>query len=219
MSLIEGTSAYINVISQTRVWLSIHTQRSVACRQGGITMRNNLLIIGAGQYGMIAKEIAEELGYEKIDFLDGKSDKAIGTPDDVDKFEGDVIVAIGNAEVRGRMLEKIDKSRVVSLISPHAYVSPSAVVSPGCVVEPMAVVHTGAKVGIGCFISAGAVVNHDCVLEDCCHIDCNSSVMKASTVPAGTKVESNMSWTGEVEAPKKPIEVHDENWYAMVSGK
>lgn len=180
-----------------------------------------LLIIGAGQYGMIAKEIAGQVGYTTVSFLDSSSPKAIGVPDDVDKFEGDVIVAIGNAEVRGRMLEKIDKSRIVSLISPHAYVSTSAVVSPGCVVEPMAVVHTGARIGFGCFISAGAVVNHDCVLEDCCHIDCNSSVMKASTVPAGTKVESNMSWTGEVETGEevKQIEVHDDNWYAMASGK
>lgn len=155
-----------------------------------------LLIIGAGQYGMIAKEIAEQVGYTTVSFLDNNSPKAIGVPDDVDKFEGDVIVAIGNAEVRGRLLKSIDLSRVVSLISPHAYVSPSAKISPGCVIEPMAVVHTEAEIGFGCIISAGAVVNHGCMIKDYSHIDCNSTVMRASVVPSGTKVEANTSWTG-----------------------
>ena len=145
---------------------------------------------------MVVKEIAEGLGYEKIDFLDGKSDKAIGKPEDVDRFHGDVIVAIGNAEVRSRLLKSIDLSRVVSLISPHAYVSLSAKISPGCVIEPMAVVHTEAEIGVGCIIFAGAFVNHGCMIKDYSHIDCNSSVMRASVVPSGTKVEANTSWTG-----------------------
>ena len=39
----------------------------------------NLLILGAGQYGQVAKEIAEETGYfDKIAFLDDNSEQAIG---------------------------------------------------------------------------------------------------------------------------------------------
>ena len=37
-------------------------------------MNRDLLIIGAGQYGMVAKEIAESMRcFDKIDFLDDKS--------------------------------------------------------------------------------------------------------------------------------------------------
>ena len=46
-------------------------------------MEKNLLIIGAGSLGAIAKEIAEEIAeemgtFQKIDFLDDDSDLAIG---------------------------------------------------------------------------------------------------------------------------------------------
>lgn len=36
-------------------------------------MNKNLLILGAGQYGQVAKEIAEDMEYlEKISFLDDR---------------------------------------------------------------------------------------------------------------------------------------------------
>ena len=39
----------------------------------------NLLIIGAGQYGMVAKEIAESMKcFEKIDFVDDVYPSAVG---------------------------------------------------------------------------------------------------------------------------------------------
>ena len=47
----------------------------------------NLLIIGAGQYGMLTKELAESLNfYDKIDFLDDNNPIAIGKINDYDKF-------------------------------------------------------------------------------------------------------------------------------------
>lgn len=154
-----------------------------------------LLIIGAGQYGMVAQEIATELGYERIEFLDDNSPLSVGKPDDFNDFAGDIVVSIGNPDVRAKIIKNLQKTnRLVSLISPRAYVSPSAKIAPGCIIEPMAVINTEARLGTGCFISACAVVNHNCVLEECCHIDCNATVMKASTVPTGMKVESNKFW-------------------------
>ena len=39
----------------------------------------NLLILGAGQYGMVAKEIAESMRkYDHIDFLDDNNPIAVG---------------------------------------------------------------------------------------------------------------------------------------------
>ena len=62
----------------------------------------SLLIIGAGQYGHLAKELAEDCGYEKIAFLDDSSPEAIGTVADAAKWKDDYaefIVAIGNPPV------------------------------------------------------------------------------------------------------------------------
>ena len=38
-----------------------------------------LIIVGAGEFGMLVKEIAELLGYEKIDFLDDNAAFPIAT--------------------------------------------------------------------------------------------------------------------------------------------
>lgn len=67
-------------------------------------MNKNLLIIGAGDYGQIAYEIAEAMGkFDKIDFLDDKSQLTIGKVSDIEKFAGKYsfgIVAIGNVDTR-----------------------------------------------------------------------------------------------------------------------
>lgn len=41
-------------------------------------MNEILLIVGAGDHGRIISEIAEDLGYEKVAFLDDNSPQAIG---------------------------------------------------------------------------------------------------------------------------------------------
>ena len=164
-------------------------------------MNNNLLIVGAGTYGVLASGIASDMGcFDKIAFVDDNAKttpdgtKVIGTTRDIEGLAteyGNIIVAIGNPEVRMSLLKKISEEtpcRIVSLVSTMAYVSPSARIMNGCIIEPMAVVHTGCVISAGCIISAGAVINH---ASECCegvHIDCNATVMGYCSVPAKTKV-------------------------------
>lgn len=167
----------------------------------GSWMDKNLLIVGAGMYAMVAAEIAADMGcYEKIGFVDDKAKTllngvpVVGTTRDIDRLTGEysnIIIAIGNPEIRLSFIERIKKNtscRIVSLISPKAYVSPLAKIMNGCIVEPMAVVHTECVIEEGCIISAGAVVNHR---STCCcgvHIDCNATVAGYANVPEKTKV-------------------------------
>ena len=149
--------------------------------EGAIMEKNenhNLMILGAGVYGLVAKEIAESMGtFGKIAFIDDNVKTApdglpvIGRFSDVQTLAaeyGNAIVAIGSPEVRLRLIRTIEESgacRVVSLVSPHAYVSSTAQIERGCIIEPMAVIHTGCKLDIGCIVSAGAVINH---VSQCC---------------------------------------------------
>lgn len=164
---------------------------------------NNLLIIGAGQYGCVAKETAAAMGcYDKISFIDSNSPLAIGKTEELESFACDYVnafVAIGNSSVRLEILDTLDKLgyRQVTLIHPAAFVSPSARIGKGCIVEPNAVVHSNVSIGMGCLISAGAVVNHNAVVEDGCHIDCNATVTARSIVKAGTKVECGQVYKRE----------------------
>jgi len=166
-------------------------------------MNKNLLIIGAGQYGYVAKETAEAVGnYDKISFIDNNSQIAIGKTDELDAFVceyAQAFVAIGNSKIRLELIERLEAIgyHVITLIHPKAYVSPSAKIEKGCIVEPNAVVQANANVEFGCLISAGAVVNHNAVLGKGCHIDCNATVAACSVVNAGTKVESGQVYKSE----------------------
>lgn len=99
-------------------------------------MNKNLLILGAGQYGQVAKEIAEDIGYfEKISFLDDRcgenlerNDLIIGNLSDYEKFVTEysyAFVAIGSAELRLEYIKKLQDEcfKVATLVSPKAYVS------------------------------------------------------------------------------------------------
>jgi len=168
-------------------------------------MNKNLLILGAGQYGTVAKEIAESMNcFEKIDFLDDTyglgeiegnyHEQSVGKLADLDKFAESytyAICAIGNAELRQKLTAQITENgyRIPILVSPQAYVSKSAQLRNGDIIEPFAVVHANAAVGIATFVSAGAVVNHNSFVSDYCHINCNAVVMSGAIVPTGTKTQ------------------------------
>ena len=151
-------------------------------------VKPKLLILGAGEYGQLVKEIARNK-YPVIDFLDDNSPVAIGEISDFEKYkvEYHAIVAIGNPEKRKELFEKLESLGfdIPTIISDKAYISPSAELEQGCVIEPMAVVNTGAKIKRGTFINAGAVVNHNAVVNEFCQIDCNAVVGSNAKVPAG----------------------------------
>lgn len=165
---------------------------------------NNLLIIGAGAYGAVVSEIATEMHcFEKIDLVDDNrliadnGQKVVGTTKELDELSkeyGNIVVAIGNPQVRLSLLDTIEtksKFQIVSIISPMAYISPSAKIEKGSIIEPMSVIHSGCIISRGSIISAGAVVNHFSTCCEVSHIDCNATVEGGCIVPIGTKVCSN----------------------------
>lgn len=135
--------------------------------------------------------------------------EVIGTTADMDNLVceyNNVIVAIGNPEVRLSLLKRLEEEtpcRIVTLVSPKAYIAPSAQIMKGSIIEPMAVVHTGCIISVGCIISAGAVVNHASMCCDGVHVDCNATVAGMTLVPAGMKIKS-----GEVY-DRKTVEAND----------
>lgn len=157
-------------------------------------IKRNLLILGAGQYGIVAMEVALSMEcFNIIEFLDDKSSVAIGKITDFVQHKENydcAVVAIGNADLRINLIEKLINAgfEVPCLIHKRAYVSSSAVVGKGCIIEPMAVVHTGVSVCDGCLISAGAILNHNCVVGRGCHIDCGSIVGARVNISEYSKV-------------------------------
>ena len=154
-----------------------------------------LLIIGAGQYGLVASETAEDMAcFSQISFLDDNNPVAVGKLSDLESFVQEytnVFVAIGNPDFRLEWIEKAERVgyEIATLISPKAYIAPSARILKGSIVEPCAVIQSNATVGLGCIISSGAVINHNTIVRQGCHIDCNATVAASMEVPLKTKVE------------------------------
>lgn len=167
---------------------------SLLCvRDTEITM--HLIIIGAGQYGEVAKEIADAMGiYDRIDFIDDYSEKAIGKVADISNMNYDQgIVAIGNPEVRKRLTDELGE-KLTTLIHPKAVVMPSSKIENGCIVEAGAQICSHAEIGLATFVMSNAVVGHNSKVGNYCQLKYNSTIVDSSAVPDNTKVEYNTVW-------------------------
>ena len=160
----------------------------------------SLLIIGAGGYGQLVRELADRSGYDTIDFLDDHLPGSAGTINDLeilqDRYDG-CIIAIGDAEVRERIGERI--RNLVTIVHPSAVVSRSAQIDNGCVIEANTTINAHATIGKASFVCAGAVINHDAFVGKYCQIDCNAVVASGAAVPDKTKVQSLSVWSERPE--------------------
>ena len=157
-------------------------------------MNKPLLIIGAGGHGKVIAEIASDLGYEKIDFLDDDNAEAIGKIDEVEAFieYGEAFCGIGNNKFRAKILSRLENAgyQIATLIHPSSYVSQTAVIGKGTVVEPKAVVNSNSTVGRGSIISVRSIIDHNVKLGICCHINSGAIVKAGGEVGDYKKLEA-----------------------------
>ena len=185
-------------------------------------MNKNLLIVGAGCYGLVAKETAESMGcFKEICFLDDTikempdGSKVLGKVDDFEDFVTDysyIFVAIADPEIKLNLLKEIKETTpytIATLISPKAYISPTAQVMQGTLIEAMATINTGAVISVGCIIGAGSVVNHCSLCCDGVHLECNAVVSNNTLVPAGTNIGSGVVYK------KDTIDIDIKNWKVL----
>lgn len=159
-----------------------------------------LAILGASGHGKVIADIALLCGYDAIVFLDDNPEiKSLGSFPVVGKTSEtevlsqagyDFIVGIGNAAIRARMqdeLEKLGRS-VVTLIHPHAVIAYDVHVGTGSVIMAGAVVNPGTSIGRGCIINTCASVDHDNQIGDFAHISVGAHTAGTVTVGEGAWV-------------------------------
>ena len=156
-----------------------------------------LLILGAGGFGQMAKETALELGYEQVVFLDDAADgeDVIGRCCDYILRHEEYPVAVaafGNNKTRLYWTDRLLVAgyQVPALVHPSAVVSPSAVLESGCFVMQRAVVNTHTRIERAALINSGAVVDHDSVVCAGAHVGLGSIVKANCTIESGRKVEA-----------------------------
>lgn len=182
-------------------------------------MYKHLIIVGSGGHGQAVADLALSLGeFEKVSFVDDsfpENAEALNLPiigksnslfDSLFEFDA-CIVAIGNNEVRSKLLKKISDYclPLISLIHPKSWVSDYAKVNLGVVVMVGAVVGTNAKLGLGSLVNANATVDHDCILDDFAHIGVGVNLAGGVKVGKAAWVQAGCSAGYNVEIDDKEL--------------
>ena len=158
-----------------------------------------LVIVGASGHGKVVADIANNLGYTNIVFLDDNEKVkvcgdyfVIGSSKEASKYNSaNFFVAIGNSKIREKIQLEIKSKglNVISLIHPSAVIAPNVKIGVGTVVMAGAVINPHVKIGEGCIINTCASVDHDSVVGDFSHVSVGAHV--AGTVNIGAR-----TWIG-----------------------
>lgn len=168
-----------------------------------------LTIIGASGHGRVIADIAKRCGYDVIEFLDDNVElkscgkyPVVGTSKLEAYVQNDIVVAIGNAKIRKRIMTQLAEKSIVTLIHPDAVIAEDVVIGKGSVVMAGAVINSGTVIGKGCIVNTCSSVDHDCVIADYVHVSvgthlCGTVTVGASTwIGAGATVSNNVKICG-----------------------
>ena len=168
-----------------------------------------LFIVGCSGHGKVIADIAlKQNKYEKLLFLDDnpKSDSCMGIPvagssayEDIAP-EDEVIVAIGNSNIRQRLQEQYTERglNIATLIHLDAVIGTQVEIGEGTVIMAGTVINPNAVIGKGVIINTGATVDHDDVICDYAHISVGAhlagtvTVGKCTWIGAGAVVSNNL---------------------------
>ena len=169
---------------------------------------NRLIIIGASGHGKVVADIACLVGYEDIVFLDSNAElkeclgySVIGSDKLLDEIDGDVFIAVGNSDVRKRLMNQYKNRNFPVLVHPSAVIAKSVHIDVGSVVMAGAVINPDTKIGKGVIVNTSSSIDHECVIHDFCHISVGSHlagnviVGEESWIGAGAIVSNNVSIT------------------------
>lgn len=171
-------------------------------------MNKKLILVGASGHGKVVADIAKRNGYSEIAFLDDNEAvtqcagyAVLGKTDAAECFtDCDFIVSVGNAKIRQRLQEQLERDglSIVTLIHPSAVIADDVSVGKGTVIMAGAVVNPGATLGCGCIVNTCASVDHDCVIKDYVHISVGTHIAgavqigKRTWIGAGATVSNNI---------------------------
>ncbi|MBS5397876.1 MAG: acetyltransferase [Lachnospiraceae bacterium] len=159
-----------------------------------------LFIVGCSGHGKVIADIAlKQNKYDELLFLDDnpKSDSCLGIPvvgsstyENITS-EDEIIVAIGNSDIRQRLQEMYSQKglKIATLIHPDAVIGTGVKIDVGTVVMAGAVINPDAVIGKGVIINTGATVDHDDVICDYVHISVGAHI-------AGTVTIGRRTWVG-----------------------
>jgi sugar O-acyltransferase (sialic acid O-acetyltransferase NeuD family) len=146
-------------------------------------MRGPIVVLGCGGHSRsVADVLLANDASERIIFLDEnarENERLFGFPVvgtlDLAPFER-IFLALGDNQRRARAYDGIDLRKLVTIVSPSAYVSATATVGAGCFLAHGAHVGPFSRVGDDTIVNTGAVLDHEVDVGKHCHVGPNATV-------------------------------------------
>jgi len=139
-----------------------------------------LFIYGASGHGKVVADIATEIGFKDIDFVDDGKNRYIDFNKFILKNIRDCFFAlgIGDNKTRKAVYNKLVKYgyNIITLIHPKAIVAKNIKIGEGSVVMPGAIINIDTNIGTGVIVNSGSIIEHDCNIGDFVHISPNVSL-------------------------------------------
>lgn len=85
---------------------------------------------------------------------------------------GCVFIAIGNPDVRQRMIQKFLENnwQIINLIHPKSYLAPDVKMGKGIFIGAGAIIESATVIEDGVIVDVGAIIDHDCYVSKFTHI-------------------------------------------------
>lgn len=183
-----------------------------------------LIIIGASGHGRVVADIAKKCGYNEIVFLDNDLNistcagyPVLGADSMVSQLEGDLFIAVGNGQIRKKLMGRETDRHFPVLIHPNAVVADDVEIGCGSVVMAGAVVNPGVQIGNGVIVNTCASVDHDCEVGDFVHVSVGAHVAGTVTIGentwigAGATVSNNVNICGDCMIGAGAVVIKDIN--------
>ncbi|MET3730516.1 acetyltransferase [Moheibacter stercoris] len=151
-----------------------------------------IYLYGASGHGKVVAEIAENLGFETIIFLDDDAslDKIWDYPvlHEIPKSIPHLCLTLGNNYTRKKLAQKFSHETFGTLISPSSNISKRIKIGAGTVVMSGVSINADVQIGRHCILNTNASVDHDCELEDFVHVSPNASLAGNVSVGEGAHI-------------------------------
>jgi len=170
-------------------------------------MQKIILLGGGGHCKSCIDVIEQEAKYEIMGILDQESLVGeellgyffIGTDADIETYVNkgySFLVTVGqikSPEIRKKLFRKLLalQAKIVTIISPRAYLSKHASIGEGSIVMHDALVNADARIGENCIINSKALIEHDATIEAHSHISTAAVVNGGVIIKEGSFFGSN----------------------------
>lgn len=154
-------------------------KRDYQLKRNACPRRMNLLILGKGDHGLDAFEIAKATRlFDKIDFLDDNPGikGTVGSWKDYINFKEEypiAIVAVGDEKTRMKWTDRliIEGFIIPTLVHPTAFVPEGVSIGTGSIICARTTIAIGAKIGKYCIVTSGSTVPRKTCIPDWGYFD------------------------------------------------